>query len=532
MIRISDIHLPLGTGSQKLLAKSAAILGIPKVQVTKLTIYKKSVDARQKNNVHFIYTVDVDVTGNQAEIIRGSKWNKISIAAPYGYAFKEKIYKGKLPPVVVGAGPAGLFAALSLAEQGLCPIVIERGADVSQRIRDVANFRIKGILNEQSNIQFGEGGAGTFSDGKLTTGIKDIRCRKVLEEFCLAGAPPEILFEAKPHIGTDRLTTVVQNIRKKIIRLGGRIQFNTQLIDIQIQNETLRSVTVLAQEKAKEIEADALLLATGHSARDTFEMLYNCGVSMVQKQFAVGLRIEHLQRKINQSQYGKFADHPSLGAADYKLATHLLGGRGAYTFCMCPGGEVVPAASEKNTVVVNGMSRSARDGNNANSALLVGVSGNDFGSDHPLAGIEYQRLLEKKAYALGGGHYKAPVQLTGDFLKRKESKAFGRVEPTYLPGVNFAMLCELFSEEIADALRISILQMDRRLEGFAAYDSILTGVESRSSSPVRIVRDEKYQSSVRGIYPCGEGAGYAGGIVSSAVDGIKCAEAVMQREKE
>ena len=379
-------------------------------------------------------------------------------------------------------------------------------------------------------MQFGEGGAGTFSDGKLTTGIKSPYIRKVLEELYEAGAPEEILYSAKPHIGTDRLAVVVKNIRKKIESLGGEVRLECKLEKLIVYNKFIQGITYSCRGESFDIEADSVIMAIGHSARDTVEMLYNLGVQIMQKPFSVGARIEHPQSLINKAQYGEFAGHPKLGAADYKLACHGLHERGAYTFCMCPGGTVVAAASEKEGVIVNGMSNLARDGENANSALLVGIEPKDFPSEHPLAGIYYQRDIEHKAFELAGGDYKAPAQLVGDFLQGKESTALGEVNPTCPTGVTLTKLDYCLPERVSATMKSAIVEMDKKLNGFNMYDAVLTAPETRSSSSVRILRDEFCQCNISGVYPCGEGAGYAGGIISAAVDGIKCAHAVLGDE--
>ena len=433
-------------------------------------------------------------------------------------------------PVVVGFGPAGMFAGLILAEAGLRPIVLERGKDIQRRQQDVNAFWQQHILNEESNVQFGEGGAGTFSDGKLTTGIKSPFIRQVLQELYEAGAPEEILYAAKPHIGTDRLAVVVQNIRKKIECLGGEVRLECRLENLILANGFIHGVTYSHLGQTVDMETDAVILAIGHSARDTVEMLYKNGAQIIQKPFSVGARIEHPQKLIDKAQYGAFAGHPKLGAADYKLSCHGLHQRGAYTFCMCPGGTVVAAASEKGGVIVNGMSTLARDGENANSALLVGIDPVDFPSEHPLAGMYYQREIEQNAFALGGGDYRAPAQLVGDFLADRESRALGNVQPTCPTGVTLTNLRYCLPDKVRTTMQAAITEMDKRLHGFALPDAVLTAPETRSSSSVRILRDEFCQCNLRGVYPCGEGAGYAGGIVSAAVDGIKCAHAVLADE--
>lgn len=523
MYRISDISLPLGGTEEDLKTLAAARLKVPVKAIQSLKLYKKSIDARKKDDVHFICTVEAACDKNN-----NPKDAKIAEVPPYHYEL-PLCKKLNMRPVVVGLGPAGLFAALILAQAGQRPIVFERGSCVEKRGGQVARFWRTGELNLQSNVQFGEGGAGTFSDGKLNTGTKDSRARKVLEEFAAAGAPEEILYLAKPHIGTDRLPATVKNIREQIISLGGEVNFETALQNIILKDGRVTGIEVKPQNDSPyRVDAEKVILAVGHSARDTFELLQSLNIPMEQKPFSIGARIEHPQELIDVSQYGKFAGHPNLGAADYKLAVHLPNGRGVYTFCMCPGGSVVAAASEVGRLVTNGMSRFARDGKNANSALLVGVDPKDFGSGDPLAGIAFQRGLEERAFRLGGGNYRAPVQRVEDFLKRRASKSIGDVKPTYAPGVTPCSLDDCLPEYIADSMRQGILLMNARLRGFSYPDALLTAVESRSSSPVRILRGENFESAaVSGLYPCGEGAGYAGGIISAAVDGIRCAEQVL-----
>lgn len=527
MLRISEISLPLRGTQEDLLQFAAARLKVKPQSIRKLELVKKSVDARKKSDVHFICTVEVELDDENTAIMSNHD-HKIMKVQPYIYELPVS-KKLNQRPVVVGFGPAGLFAALILAQAGQCPIVFERGSSVEKRAQQVAEFWQEGKLNTESNVQFGEGGAGTFSDGKLNTGTKDKRARKVLQEFVAAGAPHEILYEAKPHIGTDKLPGTVKKMRETIISLGGEIYFETKLSNIVIKNQAVAAVEVTPQNGSPyRVETDNVILALGHSARDTFEQLNHLGIPMEPKAFSVGARIEHLQSKINLMQYGKFAQHSALGAADYKLAVHLKNGRGVYTFCMCPGGTVVAAASEYGYLVTNGMSNFARDGKNANSALLVGVTPNDFGDDHPLAGIYFQRELEKKAFELGGGNYYAPVQRVGDFLNRRASVLLGEVTPSYAPGITPCNLANCLPEFIVESMRQGILLMNNSLNGFSNPDAVLTAVESRSSSPVRLLRGENLQSvAVEGLYPCGEGAGYAGGIISAAVDGIKCAEQIL-----
>lgn len=528
MIRINEIRLELDDSEDLLNAKAAKILKINKKYIKKLTIFKKSVDARKKEDIHFSYSVDCEILLDENQIVSKCKSNKVSIVKPYHYELPENKRVSKFRPVIVGFGPAGMLAGLILAEAGLRPIIFERGKAIDERQKDVNKFWKERVLNEESNVQFGEGGAGTFSDGKLTTGIKSPFIRKVLLELYEAGAPEEILYSSKPHIGTDRLAVVVKNIRKKIESLGGEVRVECRVEKLIVYNKFIQGITYTHRGESFDIEADSVIMAIGHSARDTVEMLYDLGIEIIQKPFSVGARIEHPQSLINKAQYGRFAGHPKLGAADYKLSCHGLHERGAYTFCMCPGGTVVAAASEKGGVIVNGMSSLARDGKNANSALLVGIEPKDFPSEHPLAGIYYQKEIEHKAFLLGGGDYRAPAQLVGDFLAGKASTQLGNVEPTCPTGVTLTDISECLPQKVSSTMKSAIVEMDKKLNGFNLYDAVLTAPETRSSSSVRILRDEFCQCNVRGVYPCGEGAGYAGGIVSAAVDGIKCAHAVLE----
>jgi uncharacterized protein len=528
MLRISNIKLRAdfepSKENQLLVQKIQKILRVKQDKIVSFHIAKKSIDAREKNNVQLIYTVNVEIKNEESYL--GIK--DVSTFEPLEYVIKKT--QKTIRPVVVGSGPAGLFSALVLAEHGLNPIIVEQGMNVDKRKKAVANFWIDGELDTNSNVQFGEGGAGTFSDGKLTTGIKNTRIPKVLKELVEAGAPGEIAYLSKPHIGTDILINVVRNIRKKIERLGGEFRFETKMRELIIENGEVRGVLLESQGKTDVIETDAVVLAIGHSARDTFYMLKDLGVEMIPKPFAVGVRIEHHQKDIDLQQFGSFTKNQLLGASEYKLNAHLPNGRGVYTFCMCPGGHVVAAASEKNTVVTNGMSYSARSGENANSALLVSVTPKDFNGEI-LGAIEFQRKLERKAFELGGSNYFAPVQLVGDFLVDKGSKQIGGIIPTYTPGVTPTDLRECLDSFIVDSLKDGLRVMDKKLAGFIKHDAVLSAVESRSSSPVTIKRNPlTFESNIKGLYPCGEGAGYAGGITSSAVDGIKCAEALMEIE--
>lgn len=532
MIRINELKLSLDDDESRLKSLAAKALKIPESRIESLSIAKKSVDSRKKNNLHFVYSVDVTVSGNEEKVFSKSGCKKALIVEPFSYSVPENKRNGTFRPVVAGFGPGGMFAALNLARAGAEPIVLERGSDVDTRQKDVDTFWRTKKLNKNSNVQFGEGGAGTFSDGKLTTGIKDPLCRQVFLDFVKFGADEDILYSALPHIGTDKLCKIVKNIRKEIISLGGEVRFNCKLSDVYAFNGAVQGVSYIDSDGSKhDIETDALILAVGHSARDTVEMLYSHGIKMMQKPFSVGARIEHPREMIDRAQYGDYAGHPALGAASYKLSCHPPGGRGAYTFCMCPGGMVVAAASEENTVVVNGMSYHARDGRNSNSALLVGVEPEDFGSEHPLAGFELQHKIEYNAFVSAGGDYSAPAQLVGDFLNNTPSTALGDIEPTCPTGVKLGNIRDILPKKVVEVMTHALVKMGTQLKGFDRPDAVLIAPETRSSSPVRIMRDEYYQSvSLRGLYPCGEGAGYAGGIVSSAVDGIRCANAVLSGE--
>lgn len=528
MIRISNIRLPINYDDNTIKKKITKELRIDETTIKNFSLFRRSIDARKKNDIHFNASIDVCLKTNENKAVSKAKSKNVSIAKPYEYIIPEN-KKLNQRPVVIGFGPAGMFAGLILAMAGTNPLIIEQGADCDQRIKDVERFIKTGKLNTYSNIQFGEGGAGTFSDGKLNTGTKDIRARKVLIEFVNHGAPEEILYNSRPHIGTDNLRYVVKNIRKHIIKLGGGVRFNTKFIELITKNKKIKGVKISSNNKESIIESDNVILSIGHSSRDTLDMLYNSDILMEQKPFSLGARIEHLREKIDKSQFGKSAGNERLGSAPYKLNVKTKNGRGAYTFCMCPGGVVVPAASEENMVCTNGMSYFERDAVNSNSALLVSVYPDDYKSEHPLAGIELQREIERKAYNSGGGDFKAPVQRVEDFLAKRNSKSLGEIIPSYGRGYTFAEMNNILPDYIIDSMREAIVKMNRYLDGFSYPDAILTGAETRSSSPVRILRNrESLQSvSLEGLYPCGEGAGYAGGIVSAAVDGIKCAEKIL-----
>ena len=528
MLKITGLKLPLGFREGDLKRAAAKQLRLPESAIGQVRLCKKSVDARKKDNVHFVCAVEAAIQGDENRLLSRRRDNAVQKAEPYRYQLPQA---GKLPqrPVVVGFGPAGMFAALLLAQCGQEPIVLERGQAVEERERAVQRFWKERVLDSQSNVQFGEGGAGTFSDGKLTTGTGDGRIRKVLEELVAAGAPEEILYEAKPHIGTDKLPGVVRSIRQQVIALGGEVRFSTQVTGFRLKEGRLVGLTLRTPAGEEALECSQVILAIGHSARDTFQELHSLGLPMEAKAFSVGARIEHPASLIDRAQYGDFAGHPALGAADYKLSCHLENGRGVYTFCMCPGGTVTGAASEEGGVVTNGMSAWARDGRNSNAALLVGVTPADFGAEGPLAGVAFQREIERAAFRLAGGDYSAPAQRVADLLAGVPSKGFGGVLPTYEPGVVPGDIAQCLPSFVVDSMKAALPILGRRLQGFDSGDALLTAPETRSSSPVRILRDESCQSPLaQGLYPCGEGAGYAGGIVSAAVDGLRCAEAVLQ----
>ena len=528
-IRINNITLKLDEPMELLEKKVSKKLKIDKKEIEEFKILKESIDARKKHDIKFNYILEVKCK-NEKKLVQKLKDKDIKLEEEVKEEFVYGTKEMKSRPIVIGLGPAGLFAALTLAKHGYKPVVYERGEDVDNRTKTVEKFwRGETPLNLESNVQFGEGGAGAFSDGKLTTRIKDRKCTYVLEELVKAGAPKEIIYSGKPHVGTDILKDVVKNIREEIKKLGGEVNFNSKLEKINIKEGNLKSIIV----NGKEVSCETLILAIGHSSRDTYEMLYKEGVYMEPKAFAIGVRIEHPQKMINESQYGEYANHPRLKAADYKLTYQSKKlDRGVYSFCMCPGGVVVAAASEEGRLVSNGMSYHARDLENANSALVVTVKPDDFEGNSPLKGMEFQRKYEEMAYKLGGGNYKAPIQLVGDFLKDKPSEKLGSVKPSYKPGFEFRELKNCLPSYVIEALREGIVYFDKKIKGYAMDDAVLTGIETRTSAPVRINRNENLESiNVNGVYPTGEGAGFAGGIISAAVDGIKVAERIMSEFK-
>lgn len=527
MIRINDIKSSVDETAQSVAQRTAKRFSIPSDAVWHVA--KRAIDARKKNDVCFVWSIEYDLgKGEKAFLARNSMQKNIVQATEAPLAVYPQMQGKALPRVVVvGSGPCGLFAALELARCRIPVTLIERGKCVEERRADIDRFASGGTLDTESNVQFGEGGAGTFSDGKLNTGTHDPRIKRVLKELVENGAPEEILWEAKPHIGTDRLAVTVKQIRKRLLEMGVEIRFSTRLEDVTVKNGKLCAIKINTACGEEELACTHLVLATGHSARDTFEMLLARGVEMRQKPFSIGARIEHLQADINRIQYGSFASR--LSAADYKLHTRLADGRGIYTFCMCPGGYVVAAASEKERLVTNGMSLFARDGVNSNAAILVGVDGRDFGSDDVLAGMRFQREIEERAYRAGGGDYRAVVQRLGDFLEGRESREAGKVKPTYRPGVVYGDIRACLPEYVTQSIRMAMTDFDRRMHGWIDPDAIFTAAETRSSSPVQIVRGEDGQSNIEGIYPCGEGAGYAGGIMSAAVDGLRTAEIISKK---
>jgi uncharacterized FAD-dependent dehydrogenase len=526
MLRLTDVQLPLDHSEPDLRQAILARLGITADELVGYSIFRRSVDARKKSAISLIYALDVD-TGAEAAILQRSQGSGQPAPTPdTSYRFVAQAPRGLTQrPVVIGTGPCGIFAGLILAQMGFRPIILERGKAVRERTKDTFGFWRKRELHPESNVQFGEGGAGTFSDGKLYSQIKDPRHygRKVLMEFVKADAPPEILYVSKPHIGTFRLVKMVEQMRASIEALGGEFRFQSKVDDIDVADGRVRGVLLAGGEY---IAADHVVLAVGHSARDTFEMLHERGIYVEAKPFSIGFRIEHPQSLVDRCRFGPNAGNPILGAADYKLVHHCSNGRSVYSFCMCPGGTVVAAASEPGRVVTNGMSQYSRNERNANSGIVVGITPADY-PGHPLAGIAFQRQWESRAYELGGKNYDAPGQLVGDFIANRPSTAFGSVLPSYQPGVHLGSLDSALPDYAIAAIREALPAFDQQIKGFAMHDAVLTGVETRTSSPIRIKRNEHYQSiNTRGLFPAGEGAGYAGGILSAAVDGIKVAEAV------
>lgn len=528
MLRITELKLPLDHPEEALREAIVQRLGIRDEQLLSFNLFKRSYDARKKNSeLLFIYTIDLEAS-NEAELLRTFEDDRnIGVAPDVTYK-----YVGHAPaeveqrPIVVGFGPCGIFAGLLLAQMGFKPIILERGKEVRQRTKDTWGLWRKSVLNPESNVQFGEGGAGTFSDGKLYSQIKDPlhHGRKVLEEFVKAGAPDEILYINKPHIGTFRLTGMVEQMRQDIIALGGEVRFQEKVTDLLTDDGQLTGVVL---ESGEQLHSRHVVLALGHSARDTFRMLHAKGVFMEAKPFSVGFRIEHPQTLIDKARLGKYAGHPKLGAADYKLVYHAKNGRSVYSFCMCPGGTVVAATSEPGRVVTNGMSQYSRNERNANSGIVVGIDPERDYPGGPLAGIELQERLEAHAYVMGGSNYQAPAQLVGDFVAGRPSTALGSVEPSYKPGVTLGDLAPSLPDFAIEAIREALPAFDRQIKGYNLHDAVLTGIETRTSSPLRITRGEDFQSlNLKGLFPAGEGAGYAGGILSAGVDGIRIAEAV------
>ena len=516
MIRIDNLKIFEDLSEEEVINKAIKKNKIDQKDILEANIIKKSIDARDKKNVHYNYAIDIQVKDE-------SKYPNLKIVKPLEQQIINKKRKSVYKPIIVGAGPAGLFCALTLVDNGYKPIIIEQGSSVDERIKYIEEYKKTGHLNELCNVQFGEGGAGTFSDGKLTTGINSPHIKTVLDYFYKFGAPKEITYLSHPHIGTDNLINILKNIRKYIEDRGGEYHFDTKLINITKENDAL-----LIDTNNKQFKTDCLVLAIGHSARDTYKMLLDNKLDMIRKNFSVGVRIEHKQSMINESQYGTYTKL-SLPPAEYKLVFHNED-RTCYTFCMCPGGEVIASSSNKEAIVTNGMSEFKRDKENANAALLVNVLTTDFEGTDPLAGMYFQEELEHHAYILGGSNNYAPVQRVEDYLKNRPSTMIGDIIPTYKPGYTLTNLNELFPDYINSTLKEGILSFDRKIKGFANPDAILTGVETRSSSPVTIVRNEELESSVSGIYPCGEGAGYAGGITSAAVDGIKVAIKIIEKD--
>ena len=530
MIRLTELRLPIDHAPEALEAAIFKRLQISTNDLIRYEVFKRSYDARKNNVLSFIYTLDLVVKDQDALLMRFANDPHIRLAPDTSYKFLAHFdghikSRNTLRPVVIGFGPCGIFAALTLAQMGLKPIVLERGKPVRERTQDTWGLWRKKILNPESNVQFGEGGAGTFSDGKLWSQVKDPKFhgRKVLREFVKSGAPEEILYVSKPHIGTFRLVGVVEKMRKEIIELGGEVRFGQKVTGFEIINHVLHGIYL---ESGEFLEANHVVLALGHSARDTFQILHEAGVYLEAKPFSVGFRIEHPQSLIDRARLGPHAGNPLIGAADYKLVHHAKNGRSVYSFCMCPGGTVVAAASEPNRLVTNGMSQYSRNERNANAGIVVGITPADYPGG-PLAGIEFQRQIESNAFVLGGSNYEAPGQLVGDFLQGKTSTEFGSVIPSYKPGVHLTDLAESLPPYAIEAIREAIPVFEKKIKGFSMHDAVLTGVETRTSSPLQIKRGPNFQSiNTKGLYPAGEGAGYAGGIMSAGIDGIKAAEAI------
>lgn len=527
MLRITELKLPLDHAESMIKTAIIARLGLAAQDLIAYTVFRLGQDARKRNEIELVYTLDVEIK-NEAEVLARYQHDPhISGTPDTSYQFvTHALAELKQRPIVIGTGPCGLFAGLILAQMGFKPIILERGKEVRERTKDTFGLWRKSEFNAESNVQFGEGGAGTFSDGKLYTQIKDPHHygRKVLTEFVKAGAPAEILHVSKPHIGTFKLVTMVEQIRATIESLGGEIRFQSRVDELLIDNGQVTGVVLASGEI---LDSHYVVLAVGHSARDTFKMLYERGVYIEAKPFSIGFRIEHPQSLIDVCRFGEQAGHPLLGAADYKLVHHCKNGRSVYSFCMCPGGTVVAATSEAGHVVTNGMSQYSRNERNANSAIVVGITPDVDYPEHPLAGIDLQRRLEAHAFVLGGSNYQAPAQRVGDFLAQRPSKNLGSVQPSYTPAVQLTDLSTALPDYAIEAIREALPAFDKKIKGFAMDDAILTAVETRTSSPIRIKRDAVYQSiNTQGLYPAGEGAGYAGGILSAAVDGIKVAEAL------
>ena len=525
MLRIEQLRLLPEEPETALLARCARLLHTDPAALTGLTVLRRAIDARE--GLTFVYTVAVSAP-QEAALLRRCRDRRVTAYTPERYALPAPVTPPETRPIVVGAGPAGLFAALVLARCGARPILLERGRRVEQRQRDVQRFWATGELDTESNVQFGEGGAGAFSDGKLNTGTRDVRHRYIMEQLVSCGAPADILTDALPHVGTDKLHIALQCLRRQLLEAGADIRFGARLDGLTVQDGVLTAVTVRQGDTLYTLPARQVILALGHSARDTFEMLYAAGLAMEQKPFAMGVRIEHRQSAVDAARYRKLAGHPSLPPATYKLSCHLPNGRSAFSFCVCPGGEVVAAASEAGRVVTNGMSEYARDGENINGALLVNVTPADFPDSHPLSGVRLQRQLEDAAYALGGGDYRAPCQRVEDFLAGRPSTGCGAVRPSYRPAVAYTDLHRCLPPFLSETLALALPELGKKLRGYDDPDALLTGVETRSSSPVRLVRDDRYEANIRGLYPCGEGAGYAGGILSAAADGMRCAEKLLE----